>query len=113
MHIDLPSLSLIVEHPLAIAGGVGAHIRVVDGQIWLTEEDCLEDVFLGPGASYTLSHPGRVVIESDGQARVTLEAHVSVDTREAVAARLSEGWHSLVHRVRASRRGWSTPAFVK
>jgi len=113
MHIDLPSLSLIIEHPIAIAGGAGARIHVADGRIWLTEEDCLEDVFLGPGASYTLKQPGRVVIESEGTARVTVEAHVSVEAERPLMSRLASAWQALAHRVSASRRGWSTPAFAQ
>jgi hypothetical protein len=113
MHIELPSLSLTVDRPLAIAGGLGARIRVLDGRIWLTEEDCLEDVFLGAGSSYVLKNPGRVVIESDREARIVLDASVSIDAEQAVSARLSDAWRNLTHRIRVARRGVSTPAFAQ
>lgn len=113
MHIELPSLFLTVEHPLGIAGGVGARIRVIEGRIWLTEEDCLEDVFLGAGESYTLKNPGRVVIDSDDAARVLVEAPVSVNAEQSFATRVSDGWRALAHRVEVARRSTSTPAFAK
>jgi hypothetical protein len=113
MHIDLPSLNFTVERPVTLAGGHGATLRVLDGQVWLTEEDHLEDQFLVAGQSYTLQGLGRAVIESPSRAHIVIEAPVSVDSERALGSAVAEGWQRFAHWVHAVRSPANSPAFAK
>ena len=45
----------------------GARITVRAGQVWITESDCADDLFLGAGQHHVVAGRGRVVIEPQGR----------------------------------------------
>jgi hypothetical protein len=65
--IDLPAGSL-----LPFTGMPGERVRILYGQVWLTEEGDLHDAFLGSGEEVQLASRGLAVIEALGPARVEL-----------------------------------------
>ena len=71
--------------PLAIADSKGASLRVLQGRVWLTQEDLPDDIFLDHGAVHTLSGAGRTVISAEGPAcaaaSVVFDAPLSVRSR--------------------------------
>jgi hypothetical protein len=48
----------------------GTRVRVLYGNMWLTEEGTAQDVFAGSGAEVQLKSRGRAVVEGLGAARV-------------------------------------------
>jgi hypothetical protein len=48
----------------------GTRVRVLYGNMWLTEEGTAQDVFAGSGAEVQLKSRGRAVVEGLGVARV-------------------------------------------
>ena len=47
---------------LRLVQGRGATLCVVSGQVWITEEGCADDRFLGPGGRYRIAGDGLVLI---------------------------------------------------
>jgi hypothetical protein len=59
---------------LCIDHGRGRSIYVREGVIWLTQECDARDVFLFPGDSFRLDHPGRAIVQAIGVSTFTLTA---------------------------------------
>jgi hypothetical protein len=68
-------------------------VRVVLGDVWLTQEGALDDHFLRDGESVTLRAPRRTVIESFGSATLEIE--------ERAAARGWLDWRGWMQALRA------------
>jgi len=64
VNLDYDQL-LVLESPPP-----GAKVRVLYGNLWLTEEGNMQDVFAGSGAEIALKARGRAVIEGLGEARL-------------------------------------------
>lgn len=48
---------------LRLERAAGAQIRLLSGQVWITESGQPDDVFLSSGQSYDIVGSGRVVVE--------------------------------------------------
>ena len=66
------ALALPAAATMKLAGAAGLRIEARQGRLWLTEEGCLDDVFLRPGQCYRVRSGGRVVIEAEGDSVVAL-----------------------------------------
>jgi hypothetical protein len=64
------TVDLGYEQLLVLEGRPGMKVRVLYGNLWLTEEGTAQDVFAGSGAEVALKSRGRAVIEGLGEARV-------------------------------------------
>lgn len=64
------TVDLGYDQLLVIEARAGTRVRVLYGNLWLTEEGTAQDVFAGSGAEVTLKARGRAVIEGLGAARV-------------------------------------------
>jgi hypothetical protein len=71
-------LTLLPGQPLAIAGGVGTEIRVLDGRVWLTEENLHDDIFLKSGQAYTLRTSGTTLLDVEKATRIVVDAPAPV-----------------------------------
>jgi hypothetical protein len=59
---------------LCIDDGRGRSIQVREGVIWLTQERDARDIFLFPGDSFRLDHPGRAIVQAIDVSTFTLTA---------------------------------------
>lgn len=66
------ALALPAAATMKLAGAAGLRIEAREGRLWLTEEGCLDDVFLTPGQWYRVRSGGRVVIEAEGDSVLAL-----------------------------------------
>lgn len=64
------TVDLGYDQLLVLEARPGVRIRVLYGNLWLTEEGTAQDVFAGSGAEVALKSRGRAVIEGLGLARV-------------------------------------------
>jgi hypothetical protein len=87
--LDLPGGTLI-----PFASVPGERVRVVFGRVWLTEEGCLRDAFLGTGEEVSLDSRGLAVIETLGAARIQLVEPVGMSNTLLAAARRLTRWLS-------------------
>jgi len=84
---------------LAIVDGVGLRVRVLAGEIWITEERSLVDLVIGAGESCTLTRRGSALVEVRSRARLALEPDVQGATARMVRAKTSRtGPWVLLHR---------------
>jgi hypothetical protein len=77
------TVDLGYEQLLVLEGRPGMKVRVLYGNLWLTEEGTAQDVFAGSGAELALKARGRAVIEGLGEARVQV-----VDATPTIGHRL-------------------------
>ena len=77
-----PSVARIVDlygrQTLVLDAARGTQVRVIVGDVWVTQEGELDDSFLSDGESMTLGTPRRTVIESFGLTRLAIHAPVAV-----------------------------------
>jgi hypothetical protein len=82
------SIGLTPNAALNIDDASGVTLRVVRGRVWVTQEGCVDDVFLDAGAGHTFRRPGRVVVSAeralDGAATVLFDAPLAVVAREPI-----------------------------
>lgn len=64
------TVDLGYEQLLVLEAKPGMKVRVLYGNLWLTEEGTSQDVFASSGAELALKSRGRAVIEGLGEARV-------------------------------------------
>jgi hypothetical protein len=84
---------------LAIVDGEGLRLRVVSGEVWITEEGSLVDLVIGAGESCPLTRPGSAVVEVQRDARLALEPQTEGATARIVRARMTRaGPWILLHR---------------
>ncbi len=88
--IDLPRGGLV---PLAAAAG--KRVTVLSGRVWITEEGCVDDAFLGSGEVITLSVKGLAVIEALSPARLQLldSGVIRRGVLNAAWGALTQWWH--------------------
>ena len=74
MNARLPSLhiSLAPQQPLSIEEGRATRVKVLEGMVWITEENCRDDFFVKAGETLELTRPGKAVLLSDTGAHVEL-----------------------------------------
>jgi hypothetical protein len=80
MNTRLPSLhiNLLPQQPLSIEEGQSTRVKVLEGLVWITEENCRDDFFVKAGETLELTRPGKAVLLSDVGARVELLSNVPV-----------------------------------
>ena len=84
---------------LVIVDGDGLRLRVLAGEVWITEERSLVDLVIGAGESCPLTRPGSAVIEVRARARLALEPDVAGATARVVRAKMTRtGPWRLLHR---------------
>jgi hypothetical protein len=64
------TVDLGYEQLLVLESRPGVRVRVLYGNLWLTEEGSAQDHFAGSGAEVTLKSRGRAVIEGLGMVRL-------------------------------------------
>ena len=85
------ALTLPAAATMKLAGATGLRVEAREGRLWLTEEGCLDDVFLTPGQWYRVRSGGRVVIEADGDSVLALGPVLPAPAEgDAVAAAQAE-----------------------
>jgi hypothetical protein len=77
--LDYDQLMVLEDRP-------GTRVRVLYGQLWLTEEGRAQDLFIGSGGEVALRGRGRAVLEGLGRARVQLLSPSSRRSRRAALA---------------------------
>ncbi len=98
------TVDLGYEQLLVLEGRPGRKVRVLYGNLWLTEEGTSQDVFAGSGAELALKSRGRAVIEGLGEARVQV-----VEAAPTIGQRMRDLVGALRLRQRlASIGGWIT-----
>jgi hypothetical protein len=80
MRIELKSAALKLgpNQTLKVLDGAGSTVRVVEGSVWITEENQQRDIVLEAGSGarscYQLRHPGTAIVNSlGGDAAVSLQ----------------------------------------
>ena len=51
---------------LRVVDGAGSTVSVIEGSVWITEENQPNDIVLTPGGSYRLRQPGVALVNSLG-----------------------------------------------
>jgi len=84
---------------LAIVDGAGLRLRVLEGEVWITEERSLVDLVIGAGESCPLTRTGSALVEVRDRARLVLEPHVPGASARVVRVKTSPtGAWRLLHR---------------
>ena len=99
------TVDLGYDQLLVLEARAGTRVRVLYGNLWLTEEGTAQDVFAGSGAEVMLKARGRAVIEGLGAARV----QVIEPRRGARLAGLIDrlrGWLKPVRSLRSVAQRW-------
>ena len=68
MQIELRSgaVQLGPNQTLKVVDGVGGTLWALEGAVWITEENQLQDIILEAGNCYRLRHPGTTLVNSLG-----------------------------------------------
>ena len=62
------SVRLGPNQTLKVVDGAGSTVSAIEGSVWITEENQLNDIVLTPGDSYRLRNPGVALVNSLGGA---------------------------------------------
>ena len=73
MIIDSPVLSLEPGQVVTLDDAAGVRIRATEGIVWVTYEDSLKDVILGPGETLVVARNGRTVVQALQPTHVALQ----------------------------------------
>ncbi len=66
------TIDLDGDQLLVIDGQAGTRMQVLQGGLWLTEPDSLDDRFAGAGQWLAVEHRGRAIAQSLGRTRVRM-----------------------------------------
>ena len=97
------TVDLGYDQLLVLEARPGTRVRVLYGNMWLTEEGYAQDVFAGSGDEVALKSRGTAVIEGMGVARVQV-------VEPTTAQQVSRWARALWRRLRAPRVLQSAPA---
>lgn len=69
MRIELKSgdIRLAPDQTLKLVDSAGSTVCALEGYVWITEENQVRDVVVGPGECYRLRHPGIALVNSLGR----------------------------------------------
>jgi hypothetical protein len=73
MIIESPVLSLEPGQVVTLDDAAGVRIRATEGIVWVTYEDSLKDVILGPGETLVVARNGRTVVQALQATHVALQ----------------------------------------
>jgi hypothetical protein len=73
MIIQSPVLSLEPGQVVTLDDAAGVRIRATEGIVWVTYEDSLKDVILGPGETLVVARNGRTVVQALQPTHVALQ----------------------------------------
>jgi hypothetical protein len=74
MRVDLQSAALRLTRGKAIRvrDGAGSTLQVLEGWVWITEENNPRDVVLRPGERFRLAGSGLAIVEAFSDASISL-----------------------------------------
>lgn len=64
MIIESPVLSLEPGQVLTLDDAAGVRIRSAEGPVWVTYEDSVRDLIVGPGETLVITRNGRTVVQA-------------------------------------------------
>ena len=73
MIIESPVLALEPGQVLTLDDAAGVRIRATEGIVWVTYEDSLRDVIVGPGETLVIGRNGRTVVQALQQTHVSIQ----------------------------------------
>jgi hypothetical protein len=74
IRLDHTAVKLTERNTISVVDGKGARVAVIDGRVWITQEDDSRDILLRPGQTFTLDRDGTTIIEALADAEVALDA---------------------------------------
>jgi hypothetical protein len=95
------TVDLGYEQLLVLESRPGVRVRVLYGNLWLTEEGRAQDVFAGSGTEIALESNGRAVVEGLGLARVQVIEPAGRASLARLASAFSLRW--LIERMQGLR----------
>ena len=73
MIIERPVLALEPGQVVTLDDAQGVRIRASEGIVWVTYEDSLKDLIVGPGETLTVARNGRTVVQALQPAHVAIQ----------------------------------------
>ena len=73
MIIEAPVLALQPGQVVTLDDAEGVRIRAAEGIVWVTYEDSVKDVILGPGETLVVARNGRTVVQALQPTHVALQ----------------------------------------
>ena len=73
MIIESPVLALEPGQVVTLDDAQGVRIRATGGSVWVTYEDNLKDLVIGPGETLVIARNGRTVVQALQPAHVALQ----------------------------------------
>ena len=73
MIIESPVLALQPGQVVTLDDAQGVRIRATGGSVWVTYEDNLKDLVIGPGETLVIARNGRTVVQALQPAQVALQ----------------------------------------
>jgi hypothetical protein len=68
LELNKGAVKLGPNQTLKVVDGAGSTVTVVEGSVWITEENRANDIVLSPGGKYTLRERGIALVNSLGGA---------------------------------------------
>jgi hypothetical protein len=68
IELEAGAVRLSQNQTLKLRDSAGATVCVVEGSVWITEENHARDIVLGPGGCYRLRQRGLAIVNSLGGA---------------------------------------------
>lgn len=73
MIIEAPVLSLEPGQVVTLDDAAGVRIRSTSGAVWVTYEDSVKDLIVGPGETLVVARNGRTVVQALQPTHVALQ----------------------------------------
>ena len=73
MIIESPVLALQPGQVVTLDDAQGVRIRATGGSVWVTYEDNLKDLVIGPGETLVIARNGRTVVQALQPAQVAVQ----------------------------------------
>ena len=73
MIIESPVLALEPGQVVTLDDAAGVRIRATEGIVWVTYEDSLRDVIVGPGETLVIGRNGRTVVQALQQTHISIQ----------------------------------------
>jgi hypothetical protein len=73
MIIERPVIALEPGQVVTLDDAVGVRIRSNEGVVWVTYENSMKDLIVGPGQTLTVTHNGRTVVQALQPTHVALQ----------------------------------------